>query len=360
MKEQALALLKRLTEAHGAPSREEQVRTIFRAEVPAACEADRMGNITCALRGSSERPRILIAGHMDEVGFMVHSITNEGLLRFVPLGGWWGHVLLAQRMRVLTQTDREIIGVVTSKPPHFLTAAEREKVLPIESMYIDIGARDKTEAVETFGVRLGDTIVPDSAFTQMANPDLLLCKAFDNRVGMALTIQSAQMIAKEEHPNTVYCTATVQEELGLRGAKTVGELVDPDVALILEGPPADDLPGVPADERQGVLGGGVQIRLVDTTAVSNHYLSRFVIRVAEEAQIPHQVTVRRSGGTDAGALHLYKRGVPTVVLGVPSRYIHTSNSIIHIQDYLSALQLVRTLVQRLGEQNVASFAPWGA
>ncbi|MCB9638554.1 MAG: M42 family metallopeptidase [Myxococcales bacterium] len=358
MKEKALSLLKKLTEAHGAPSREEQVRAIFCEEVPHACEADRLGNMTCAIKGSGDAPRILVSGHMDEVGLMVHSITNEGLLRFVPVGGWWGHVLLAQRMRVLTQDNREIVGVITAKPPHFLSPAEREKVLSLDAMYIDVGAKDKKEATEDFGIRLGDTIVPDSSFTPMHNPDLLLCKAFDNRVGMALTIHSAQLIAQDDHPNTVYATATVQEELGLRGAKTVGELVNPDVALILEGPPADDLPGVPSDERQGVLGGGVQLRLIDPTAVSNHYLSRFVIRVAEEENIPHQVTVRRSGGTDAGALHLYKHGVPTLVLGVPARYIHTANSIINIHDYLAALQLIRALVKRMDAETVASFTPW--
>ena len=360
MKEKALSLLQRLTEAHGAPSREEQIRRLFREEVEAACQkarcaTDRIGNISLTLEGASPSPRILIAGHMDEVGFMVQAITHDGLLRFAPLGGWWGHVLLAQRVRILTQSEEEIIGVITSKPPHFLSASERDKVLGIEQMYIDVGAKDRKEATEVFGISLGDPIVPESRFTPMRNPDLLLCKAFDNRVGMALTIHSAILMAEEAHPNTLCFSATVQEELGTRGAEVLGELVHPDIALILEGPPADDLPGTPSDERQGVLGGGVQLRLMDPSAVSNHRLARYVIAVAQEEGIPHQVTVRRSGGTDAKALHLFKQGVPTLVIGVPARYIHTSNSILHLHDYLCAMRLILALAKRLDAQAAASF-----
>ena len=354
MKQKAIDLLRKLTEAHGAPGHEAMIRKIFREEL-GACESDRSGCLIHEVKGSSPNPKVMITGHMDEVGFMVQSFTSEGLIRFSPLGGWWGHTLLAQRVRILTMDDQEVLGVITSKPPHFLAKSERDKVLTLDKMFIDVGATSPEDLKENYGIRLGDTIVPDSTFTQMKNPDLLLCKAFDNRVGTGLAIQVAQAMKEEEHPNTIYSTATVQEEVGTRGAQTAANYVRPDVAIVLEGTPADDLPGIGKDERQGILGGGIQIRLMDPSAIANRGLSRFVISTAEELGINHQVAVRRGGGTDAKVIHLHNTGVPTVVVGVPARYIHTHNSMIDINDYLSGMELVKQVLKRLDAKTVASF-----
>ena len=354
MKTQALKLLKELTEAHGAPGEEGEIRKIFRREIALPCQSDRLGGLFAVKEGSSKNPRIMIASHMDEVGFMVQSITTEGLIRFVTLGGWWGHTLLSQRVYIQTSEGKKILGVITSKPPHFLSPEERKHVLTPDKMYIDVGA-SSDEEVRDFGIRIGDTIIPDSSFSPMNNPDLLLCKAFDDRAGVALTIQATQELADKEHPNTLYSTATVQEEMGTRGAQTIPHLINPDVAIILEGTPADDLPGSSKDERQGIIQGGVQIRMMDPTFLSNRKLVRFITDIADESKINYQLAVRKSGGTDARQIHLYKHGVPTVVFGVPARYIHTHNGIIHIDDYLSALQLVVAVIQKLDEKTVASF-----
>lgn len=357
MKEKAIALLSQLTEAHGAPGHEAAVREIFRKEVGQPCETDRLGNTMAVKKGSAEGPRVMITGHMDEVGFVVQSVTSAGLLRFAPVGGWWGHVLLAQRVRILTWENGEVLGVITSKPPHFLARAEREKVLQIKDMYIDVGATSDTEVAEVFGIRVGDTIVPDSQFTQLKN-GYLMAKAFDNRCGVGLAIQGVQELANKTHPNTVYSIATVQEEVGTRGAQAAPRMCDPDICIVLEGTPADDMPGVPKDERQAILGEGVQLRWMDPTAISNRNFAKFVTDVGTELGIPHQIAVRRSGGTDAKVIHLHGGGVPTVVLGVPARYIHTHNSMILIDDYLSALNLLVALLERLDVETVASFTAY--
>ncbi len=354
MKEKAIALLKELTEAHGAPGDEGQIREIFRRELGEKGQTDRVGGIFIERKGTAENPRIMIAAHQDEVAFMVQSITSEGLLRFVTLGGWWGHTLLSQRVYVHTSEGKEILGVIASKPPHFLKAEERKNVLTPDLMYIDVGAKD-AEEVAAFGIRIGDPIVPASTFEQLQNPDLLLCKAFDDRAGVALAIQATQELADKEHPNTLFATATVQEEMGTRGAKTIPHLINPDVAIILEGTPADDLPGSSKDERQGILQGGVQIRMMDPTFLANRRFLRFITDIADEEKINYQLAVRKSGGTDAREVHLYKTGVPTVVFGIPARYIHTHNSIIHIDDYLNALKLVVAVIQKLDEKAFQQF-----
>lgn len=348
-----IELLRELTQAHGAPGGEGPVRRIFRRELSRwPLTQDGLGGAICTLPSATERPRVLVTAHLDEVGFMVQHITEEGFLRIRDLGGWWTHNLPAQRVRVRTRSGDEVIGVVASMPPHLMDKSQREKLIPMEKLAVDVGARDRAQAEDEFGIRLGDPIVPDSPLVRMKNPKLLMAKAFDNRVGVALTIQALQRLAEEATPNTVVGVGTVQEEVGMRGARAVGDLVDADVVVILEGPPADDSPGFNASEAQGRLGGGVQIRIMDASAIMHRALVDFVRDVAEMCRIPHQVTVRRAGGTDAAGFQIAAGGAPVVVLGVPARYIHTHNSIIHLDDYDAALRLVLELVRRLDAEQV--------
>ncbi len=358
MKAEAVDLLKTLTEAHGAPGSEGAVRDIFRKRLGDGVYADRSGNAICEVRGRSDRPKVMVAAHMDEVGFAVQAVTKSGLLRFAPLGGWWAHAVLGQRVRILTAAGREIPGVVGAKPPHFLQPEEREKLLKLDQMFIDIGAAGADDVKTRFGVRPGDPIVPDSSFTPMHDADFLLSKAFDDRVGVAVVIQSVLEWKSRgsNHPNTVFGVGTVQEEVGTRGARTAAYTVNPDAAIVLEGTPADDLPEVPEDERQGALGRGVQIRVLDPSAIMNRPFLRFMTETAEANGIPCQLAVRTSGSTDARPIHLHRKGVPTVVLGVPARYIHTANSIIHLEDYVSAVRLVVEAVNRLDAETVEGFS----
>jgi putative aminopeptidase FrvX len=357
-KERAIRLLGRLTQAHGAPGYEDEVRRIFREELSGEIHTDKMGNIACRKKGSAETPVVMLESHMDEVGFVVQAITASGLIKFMPLGSWWAHTLPGLRVRIRTREGVDIVGVVGAKPPHFLESGEREKLQKIENMFIDVGAGSGSEVRESFGIRLGDSIVPESSFVQMHHEDLLMGKAFDDRVGVALTIQSLQLLDGITHPNNVWGVGAVQEEIGTRGAQTAVFDVNPDVAIVLEGPPADDLPDVSDDERQGALGRGVQIRLLDPSAIANRKLARYVVEIAEQMGINHQIAVRKSGSTDARTISLYRSGVPTIVLGVPARYTHTQNGILNIQDYLSALELVMKVVGGLDDARVAGFTAY--
>ena len=237
-------LLKEITEASGVPGYEGDVRAIMRRalEGVAVVEQDKMGSFIGKRVGSSERPRVMLAGHMDEIGFMVSLVTKEGFVRFVPLGGWWDQVLLGHRVLIKTAKG-DVLGMLGAKPPHLLDAKEREKVLEKKDMYIDVGACSEEEARE-MGIHPGDPIIPLSELTVMANPRFYLTKALDNRVGCALALQAVRQLAHDGHPNTVYAVGTVQEEVGLRVAKTSAHAINPDVGLVLEVDIAGDVPGI--------------------------------------------------------------------------------------------------------------------
>lgn len=352
MRTKAVSLLRELTEAHSVSGHEDEVRAIFVDEMEECGElsADRNGSVFCEV--GDDGPRVMVAGHMDEVGFMVQQISHDGFIQIQSIGGWWEHNLLSQRVEILTRNGDKVLGVIASRPPHFLPEAQRRQVMTIDQMFIDVGAESRRDAVENFGISLGDPIAPVSAFTALGREDYFMAKAFDNRVGMAGTIQAGQILSQSTHPNRLILCGTVQEEVGLRGARTAAVFAKPDVAIVLEGPPADDTPGMPRSECQGRLGGGVQIRLFDPSAITNPRLARLAIETAQAEGIPHQVTVRRSGGTDAGSFHLANEGIPSIVLGVPARYIHSHNAIIDLNDYLQMLSLTIALVRRLDEETV--------
>lgn len=352
-------LLERLSNAPGPPGAEGAVRDIVRESLADVGEIkyDRLGSILCERVGDPAGPRVVLDGHMDEVGFMVQSISPEGRIAFVPLGGWWGHVLLAQRVQIITDSGVLVPGVVGSVPPHFLGADERTRVLGLDKMYIDVGATDEA-TIASLGIQVGDPIAPLAEFSELAVPGYLSGKAFDDRVGVGLMIEAMRgsSAASTPHPNVLIGVGATQEEVGCRGTGTASHIAQPDVAIVLEGTPADDLPGYV--ERQAILGQGPQIRFYDPTAISNRKLVRFVQEVARDAQIPVQTAVRRSGGTDANTIHRHGEGVPTVVLGVPARYIHTHVAIIHWDDYCATRALLLELIPRLDRDRVASFVDY--
>jgi endoglucanase len=350
-------LLKELTEAAGIPGYEGDVRAIMRRHLEdvADIEQDKMGSFIGKRVGSSERPRVMLAGHMDEIGFMVKLITKEGFIKFLPLGGWWDQVLLAHRV-VINTAKGAVVGVLGAKPPHMLDTDERNKIVEKKTMYIDIGARSEEEARE-MGVRPGDPIIPDVQFTVMANPQCYLSKAFDNRVGCALALDALRQVAHLEHPNTVYAVGTVQEEVGTRGAKTSAFAIDPDVGIILEVDIAGDVPGIKAEETTVKLGGGPTLLVYDARMIPNLKLRDLVISTADELGIPLQFSAMAGGATDGAQIHLHNDGVPTVVIGVPTRHIHSHNTILCRDDYDQALKLVVALIQRLDAERVADLIP---
>jgi len=345
-------LLKDLVEAVGIPGYEEEVRTVMRryTEGLAEISQDQLGSFIAHLAGPARGPRVIVAGHMDEIGFMVRYITDEGFLRFLPLGGWWDQVVLGQRMEVLTSKGR-VIGVTGAKPPHLLEADERGKMVQKKDMYLDVGVSSKDEAV-ALGIRLGDPIVPISPFTIMGNPKSYLAKAFDNRVGCALAVEALRTLAQEKRVNNLYAVGTVQEEVGTRGAKTVAHVIDPDVAIILEVDIAGDVPGIKPEECSVKLGKGPSMLLYDARMIPNLRLRDMVMRIAEKEGIPLQFGAMAGGATDGAMIHMHNAGVPCVVLGVPARHIHSHTSIINRDDYDNTLRLLLALLKKLDAKTV--------
>lgn len=350
MKDYTKELFRTLTELQGAPGDEKLVRKFMAKELKKYADDliyDNLGGVFGVKRGSG--PRVMVAGHMDEVGFMVTQITKNGMIRFQPLGGWWNQVLLAQRVQIMTKKGI-VTGVIGSIPPHLLTEAQRKKPMEIDNMLIDIGADDREDALE-IGVSPGDTIVPICPFTPMANEKKILAKAWDNRYGCGLAIELLKELKEKTLPNELYAGATVQEEVGLRGAQVAANMIKPDIFYALDASPANDMSG--DKEQFGQLGKGALLRIYDRTMITHRGIREFVLDTAESNNIRYQYFISQ-GGTDAGRVHVANEGVPSAVIGIPSRYIHTSASIIHVDDYNAAKELLIKLVEQTDQSTVDS------
>jgi Cellulase M and related proteins len=346
--DKTLAWLKEISEVAGPSGYEQRVKALLADRLAGKSEVsyDRLGSIIFKKTGTGDAPRIMLASHMDEIGFMVKNITKEGYLKFTTLGGWWEHVMLGQRVTVMTAKG-DIPGVIGSKPPHILTAEERRKVVQKKEMYIDIGAADDKDVKERFGIRPGDAVAPYSTFTPMADEKFLLSKAWDNRIGCAVMVDVIEALHRENHPNTVFGVGTVQEEVGLRGAKTSANVIDPHFAFVVDTCVPGDTPGISDDQASSRLGKGVAISIYDSSLIPLPKLRQFAIAVAEENNIPYQLEFTEGGGTDAGRIHIHGQGVPSLVLSLPTRYIHSHNSIIHRDDYDAAVRLVMAIIKKL-------------
>src|SRR5690625_3976783 len=341
-------MFKELTELQAVPRDERLDREFMQQAMEPYADTgihDNLGGIFGVKHG--ERPRVMVAGHMDEVGFMVTQITDNGMLRFQPLGGWWNQVLLAQRVQIMTE-DGPIPGVIGSIPPHNLTPEQRKKPMEIKNMLIDIGADDKEDA-EKIGVRPGQSIVPVCPFTPMANEKKILAKAWDNRYGCGLAIELLKEVHNENLPNTLYSGATVQEEVGLRGAQVAANMIQPDVFYALDASPANDMSGDKNEFCQ--LGKGALLRIFDRKMITHRGIREFILYTVDSNDIPYQYFIIQ-GGTDEGRVHIANDRVPSAVIGICSRYIHTSSSIIHVDDYAAAKELLVNLVKNTDETTV--------
>lgn len=348
-----LTMLKELTDANAISGHEKEARDIMEKYVkPYADEVftDHLGSLIAKKVGEEKGPKIMVAGHLDEVGFMITRIDKNGFLFFQTIGGWWNQVMLAQRVTIMTK-EGNITGVIGSKPPHILTAEQRKKPIEIKDMFIDIGASSKEEA-EKFGVRPGDSVVPYFEFTQMKNEKMLLAKAWDNRIGCAIAIDVLKQLQNEEHPNTVYGVGTIQEEVGLRGAKTSAHLIKPDIAFGVDVGIAGDTPGVSDKDADSKLGKGPQIILYDASMISHKGLRDLVIEIAEEKEIPFQYSSMPGGGTDSGAIHLTHDGVPALSITIATRYIHSHAAMLHRDDFENAVKLIVEVIKKLDDKKL--------
>lgn len=346
-------MLKDLTETAGAPGHERSVREVMESYVqPWADEVsgDRLGSLVA--KKGKQGPRIMIAGHLDEIGLMVTRIDDKGFLRFQPLGGWWSQVLPAQRVELFTRKGK-LLGVIGSKPPHMMSAEEAKKGVSLDDLFIDLGVESKEEA-EQLGVRPGDFAIPFSPFTEMANSNRWLAKAMDNRMGCAVAAEVLYRLHQDnvDHPNQVFAVGTVMEEVGCRGAKTAAAVVNPDIAFAIDVGIATDSPGISSNHSESKLGGGPIMVLYDARHIPNQGLVHLAEEVADDLGINIQYEFIQRGATDAANIHLNEIGVPALSMGVPSRYIHSHSSIIDKRDCEQLIDLIVEMVKRLDTDKV--------
>lgn len=371
-----IKLLEELSNAFGPSGFELDVQKILKKYVEEFADEilqDRTGSLIFTAKGDEMGPKIMIAGHVDEIGFQVSAITKDGYIKFHQLGGWWDQTLLSQRVIIKTMEGNLIPGIIAAKPPHVIEAEERNKVVKKSSMFIDIGCTNEKEA-KKLNLRIGDPIIPDSKFEIWERPriskkeennegdieetvKLAVGKAFDDRIGALITTEIVKMLKKEgiSHPNIVYGAATVQEEVGLRGARTTAQMIKPDIGIVLEVDIAGDVPGIDETKAPAKMGKGPSILTYDGSMIPNPRLRDFVIRTAEELDIPHQLSLVPGGGTDAGVIHITDMGCPSIVIGIPTRHIHAHNGIMDLKDTENAIKLIIELVKRLDNKTVESF-----
>ncbi len=338
-------LLEKLSNAHGVSGREDEIREILKEELEGHVDEikiDTMGNLIAIKNGSSTS--CMLAAHMDEIGLMVKYIDERGFIRFVPIGGWFEQTLLNER--VVFKTERgEVYGVIGSKPPHLLEEEEKKKPIKADDMFIDVGARSEEE-VKKAGVTIGSVATLDRTVRFLIN-NRVTGKGFDNRAGLAIMIDA---VKKTKTSATVYAVGTVQEEVGLKGAKTSAFGLQPSVAIALDVSIPGDHLGIEKKDSSLELGKGPSITVVDASGrgiiVSRNVL-KWLTETAEAHKIPYQLDVAKGGTTDATAISLTRAGIPTGVVGIPTRYIHSSVEMLDMHDMTSASSLVTKALENI-------------
>jgi putative aminopeptidase FrvX len=339
-------LLEKLSNAPGVSGFEGEVRDIMIDELKDNVddlEVDEMGNLIAIKKGKPGGKKVMLAAHMDEIGLMVRYIDKNGFIKFSKLGGINDQMLLNQEVYIHSNGEK-ILGVVGSKPPHRMKAAEKKKPVEYENMFIDIGASNKEDA-ENF-VNIGDPITIKQKFAELKN-DLVMGNAMDNRVGCAILLEVMKNVQSEA---TIYGVGTVQEEVGLKGARTSAFKINPDMALALDVTISGDHPGMKEEEAPAKAGEGPCIILTDASGrgiITHPKVKELLIDVAKEEKIPYQIEVSEGGTTDATAIHLTREGIPTGVISPPSRYIHTPVSVVNIKDVENAVNLILAVLKKM-------------
>ncbi len=341
-------LIKKLSEAHGIPGNEDEVRDILKEELEKYCdsvEIDKLGNLIARKKG--EGKKVMITAHMDEIGLMIKHIDEKGFLRFTTIGGFFDQTLLNQR--VIVHGKKRVRGVIGSKPPHLMKEEERKKVVEYQDMFIDIGASSDKEAKKI--VSIGDYVTFDVSFAELEN-GLITGKAFDDRLGCAALVE----VAKRTESNLdIYFVGTVQEEVGLKGARTSAFKINPDIAIAIDVTTTGDYPGVGKEVCAVEINKGPVITIADSKGrglIAHKFVRELLIKTAEKHKIPYQLEVGEGGTTDATAIHLTREGVPSGVVSVPTRYIHSPVEVASMKDVENLVNLLVKALEELEKTEV--------
>lgn len=350
-----IELIKDLSNAFGPSGFEEDVvEVIKKYSKDFNVLTDSMNNVYISLKSNTgNKPVLMLDAHSDEVGFMVQYINSKGLIGFVNLGGWVTTNIPAHKVKIKNYKGELITGIITSKPPHFMTDAERanDKLNP-ETLYIDVGAISRDEVINDFAIQIGDPIMPYVTFEHNDKNNIICGKAFDNRLGCMCVLETLMALKDEVNLNidVIGCIAS-QEEVGMRGASVTSLVAKPDLAIVFEGSPADDL-YVDKYIAQCSLKMGTQIRHYDQSYISNPRYITYARKLADEKGIKYQNAVRRRGSTNAGKIHLTNKATPVLVLGIPSRYIHTHYNYCAVEDIDSTVQLAVEVIKNLNDTSL--------
>ena len=358
MKEnEELRLIKEISDANGISGFEDDVLEVVRRHAAGLGEIteDCMRNLY--LRRSDNtgnKPVVQLDAHTDEVGFMVKAIRPDGMLEFITIGGWVATNIPAHLVRVRNSEGAYIPGVVASKPPHFMSEAERKAPLEVSSLVIDVGATSRDEIINDFKIEVAAPVVPDVDFIYDDKHKIMRGKAFDNRLGCASIIETISALKGEELKVDVIGAFASQEEVGTRGATVTVERVNPDLAICFEGCPADDTV-VPDYQVQTALKKGPMLRYIDARMITNPRFQRYALSLAKELEIPVQAAVRTGGSTDGAPIHMGHLGVPVIVIGIPVRYAHTHYGYSSLEDYQNGIRLAVEILKRIDADTIKSF-----
>jgi putative aminopeptidase FrvX len=351
--DETVQLLRALADAPGPSGFEEPVRKIMVERMKPLADKlsyDGMGSVI-AVQGTSG-PRIMVDAHMDELGGIIRRVTNDGYLTMQMLGGWLDQALVDQRWTIIGSKGpvRAVTGI---RDIHIVPQEERTRVYPREWVFLDVGARSAAEVAQ-MGLGPGDPVAPDAPFAVMNGTQNYLGKGWDDRAGCAVLIEAMRRLSKAPHPNQIFWVATVQEEIGLRGAHTATDIVKPEIGIAIEAGVTRDAPKVGPEEAQEALGGGPTIFLYDFSALANLKLVKMIKQTARDKNIPLQTDVIQGYGDDSAEIQKSNGGVPTANLAVPVRYTHAHNGIMNRGDFDSMVDLVVALLQGLDAKTVAN------
>ena len=345
-KDEQLKLLKDLTEAKGISGDEKEVSRVVKNYLQGYVDEfdyDNLGSIIAIKKGQQDL-KLMFSGHIDEVGFIVSHIEENGFLRMNPVGGWWGHVVPAHKVSVKTMDDKVYYGIIGSIPPHGMKQDVRNKVMEIKDMYVDLGVKDKKEVLD-LGINVGDSIIPYTEFMVMNNPDYVCSKAFDDRIGAAVIVEVLSNLKGKKTAASIYGVGSVQEEVGLRGARTAAYKINPDIAIAIDVTLSHDVPNVQKTDCK--LGNGIALSLMDSSVIANRGLFKILRNICQEKNIPFTYDCMSAGGTDSGEISKSRDGVINMTLSLPCRYFHSHYSIVSLTDYNACVDLLTEFALRL-------------
>lgn len=352
-----LKMIAKLSNAFGVSGFEDQVVDLIRgySENYGTVKEDSLRNFFINRKeNTGDRPVVLLDAHSDEVGFMVQAIRPNGTLQIIPLGSWINHNIPAHKVWVRNADGEYIPGITGSKPPHYMSDSEKSSAIEIKQITVDVGATSQEEAIKEYKIRIGEPIIPCADFEYDEKHDLMIGKAFDNRLGCASIISTLHALEGEALNVDIVAAFASQEEVGARGASVSSRVAKPDIAIVFEGAPADDT-FVGGFETQTLLKKGPMLRHIDAKMITNPRFQRYALDMADRIQIPVQEAVRSAGSTNSAMIHLTNEGVPTIVIGLPVRYAHTHFGFASYFDYENGIKLACEILRAMNQNIINSF-----